>query len=461
MNTKCLSLNLLTEMAKVRSNRKIEKPGSVGCSGIFLLLVANFQVVATSVTWTAPPPQWTQTDPNDIRTVDKPVLNGSTQVSLRWSYTLLAGLLLSTPFSIQLNDSSFDDIGTITGGNAVVFNKNDYPTRFNISRDELATLIINKVTEREEAVYQCKLTTDLNQWSYRIRVIVTVPIKLTSVRDQTVCEGTNTTLFCEATGKPTPSITLIRVLKDGSDGEVLPQGPTSSFSNINRTASGIYRCTAKNEYQTDSQVFKVNVTYPAKIVNLKSEHEVTAQQCEPLVCQAEGNPEPSYTWTPCDSQQSVCHQSVLHFQASNKSVYTFTCKVENYLSSDTRNTTVFIASDVINVTLVVIGVESNKLLEKLRETLKEIFAGKLDYESVEQKNIRETTKNSNGVTNVIVDVAMKFSSTVRERDVIVILRDAANSGGFGDFNVSSITGTRDTGIPATMTTTPTGSPNSK
>ena len=33
-------------MAKLRrSNRKIEKPGSVGCSGIFLLLVANLQFV--------------------------------------------------------------------------------------------------------------------------------------------------------------------------------------------------------------------------------------------------------------------------------------------------------------------------------------------------------------------------------------------------------------------------------
>jgi len=42
MNTKCLSLNLVTEMAKFRSIGKIEKPGSVGCSGVFLLLVANF-----------------------------------------------------------------------------------------------------------------------------------------------------------------------------------------------------------------------------------------------------------------------------------------------------------------------------------------------------------------------------------------------------------------------------------
>ena len=50
----------------------------------------------------------------------------------------------------------------------------DYQTRFNISRSEVATLIINKVTEREEAVYQCELETKaLNEWRYNIRVIVT------------------------------------------------------------------------------------------------------------------------------------------------------------------------------------------------------------------------------------------------------------------------------------------------
>ena len=70
-----------------------------------------------------------------------------------------------------------------------------------------------------------------------------------------------------------------------------------------------------------------------------SEHEVAAQQSVSLDCQAEGNPQPSFIWTPCDPKQSVCHQSVLNFQASDQSVYTFTCKVENDLGSDTKNTT--------------------------------------------------------------------------------------------------------------------------
>ena len=129
-----------------------------------------FFLLATSVTWTAPSPQWIQTDPSYIRTVDKQVVNGRTQVRLRWIYTLSAGSLIITTFSIRLNDGSFDAIGTTSGG---VFNKNDYRTRFYISGSEVATLIINKVTETEEAVYQCKLTTDFNEWSYRIRVIVT------------------------------------------------------------------------------------------------------------------------------------------------------------------------------------------------------------------------------------------------------------------------------------------------
>jgi len=130
-------------------------------------------LLATSVTWTAPPPHWTQTDPNEIRTVDLQVLNGSTHVPLRWSFTLSSGLLLSTTFSIRLDDGSFNSIGTIVGGNNVIFDRNDYRTRFNISRSEQATLVLNKVTKKEERVYECKLTTDSNTWSYRIRVIVT------------------------------------------------------------------------------------------------------------------------------------------------------------------------------------------------------------------------------------------------------------------------------------------------
>jgi len=179
-------------------------------------------------------------------------VKGSTQVALRWNYTLSPGSnLLLTTFYI-IDDGNSDAIGTLSPNNIAAVNDiNDYRTRFDISISEVATLIIKKVTEREEAVYQCKLTVVGNTWTYEIRVIV---------------------------------------------------------------------------------------LDPAKIVKLVSEHEVAAQQSVSLDCQAEGNPKPTYTWTPCDPQQSVCQKSVLHFQASDKSVHAFTCKVENNLGSDKRNT---------------------------------------------------------------------------------------------------------------------------
>ena len=130
--------------------------------------------LATSVTWTAPPPAWTQTNTADFETVVVPVLNGSTQVPLRWRYTLSPGSnLQNTDFSID--DGGFVPIGRIfhTSGVTTVFNTKDYRTRFNISRSEVATLIINEVTEREEAVYECQLITTADTWKYRIHVIVT------------------------------------------------------------------------------------------------------------------------------------------------------------------------------------------------------------------------------------------------------------------------------------------------
>ena len=79
-------------------------------------------------------------------------------------------------------------------------------------------------------------------------------------------------------------------------------------------------------------------TDPAKIIRLRSEHEVEAQQSVSLYCQAEGNPQPTYSWIPCDPQQSVCHESVVTVQTSDKSFYMFTCKVANNLGSDIKNT---------------------------------------------------------------------------------------------------------------------------
>ena len=116
-------------------------------------------------------------NPNAIRTVNMSVVNGSTKEALRWSYTLPTGSdPRTTRFHIIKGASAV--IGSIfhdsSGNYYQIRDANDYQTRFNISRNEVATLIINKVTEPEEAVYQCELETKAGDtWRYNIRVTVT------------------------------------------------------------------------------------------------------------------------------------------------------------------------------------------------------------------------------------------------------------------------------------------------
>ena len=76
------------------------------------------------------------------------------------------------------------------------------------------------------------------------------------------------TLFCEATGRPTPKISWTTVLHDGSNGEVLHQGQTWDSPNISRTASGKYCCKAGNGFGNPvSHQIKVDVAckYKSKL----------------------------------------------------------------------------------------------------------------------------------------------------------------------------------------------------
>ena len=130
-------------------------------------------LAAASVTWTAPPPAWNQTDTKDVRTVDILVFNRSTQVPLKWNYILSAGSNLQlTTFSIVDEGGSIDDIGLKLSSSDTPSIFNEYRARFNISTSEVATLIIKRATEREETTFECKLSTS-NTWRYRVRVKLT------------------------------------------------------------------------------------------------------------------------------------------------------------------------------------------------------------------------------------------------------------------------------------------------
>ena len=77
----------------------------------------------------------------------------------------------------------------------------------------------------------------------------------------------------------------------------------------------------------------------AKISNFQPENiVVVVRQSVTLNCDAEGNPPPTYTWTPCDSEQ-VCNKNTLHIsQAVNDTNYT--CRVANSRGVDSKTANV-------------------------------------------------------------------------------------------------------------------------
>lgn len=133
-----------------------------------------FLAATSLITWTAPPPAWNQTSLTDTRTVDILVFNRSTQVHLKWNYILSTGSVVQiTTFSIFEKDaSSFIDIGHRFHGSDTTTIFDNYRARFKISTSDVATLIINRASEREETTFQCKLAT-AKMWQYRVRLKLT------------------------------------------------------------------------------------------------------------------------------------------------------------------------------------------------------------------------------------------------------------------------------------------------
>ena len=121
------------------------------------------QFKAASFTWTAPPPAWIPSDANDVRTVKFSVLNGSTNVALRWNYTLGTGeLLFTTTWHLD---------GTQIAAKAAITIITD--NRFVLKKNEVATLMIKNVSEMEDATISCVVLTSLGNWKYEIRLEIT------------------------------------------------------------------------------------------------------------------------------------------------------------------------------------------------------------------------------------------------------------------------------------------------
>ena len=81
-------------------------------------------------------------------------------MALRWNYTLGTGELVASK-SWQMDGTQFASVGAIT------ILSDD---RFDVNKNEVATLIIKNVSELEDATIQCAVQTTLGLWKYEIRL---------------------------------------------------------------------------------------------------------------------------------------------------------------------------------------------------------------------------------------------------------------------------------------------------
>lgn len=189
--------------------------------------------------------------------------------------------------------------------------------------------------------------------------------------------------------------------------------------------------------ETWKRGFQIKVLYPAKIVKFEDEYIVGANQSATLNCTAEGNPPPTYTWTPCGSRKFCGKNSIDLLNVCNDVSYT--CKVANRLGNDSKTANVYIGGKLINTTITLKGEPcedglSNKssVEETFKEQLIAAFADKYGYEEVQSMSVR--------CDNKTVDLALKFNSTTKGKNVITTLINATleQGGKLGEFSVSAI-----------------------
>lgn len=112
---------------------------------------------------------------NNVQTAVMQVLQGTTNYQVTWKYNLLADQTIRLKlFSIRYGSGVPDDIGDVIGAaSPTLYNRHDYRTRFRLnSTSKFSTLTINRITQKENATFQCRIQEGGNTWAYNVRIEV-------------------------------------------------------------------------------------------------------------------------------------------------------------------------------------------------------------------------------------------------------------------------------------------------
>lgn len=201
--------------------------------------------------------------------------------------------------------------------------------------DTQAWLKITRVQKSDQGKYGINLVvTPTGFLQNKVDVFVRYEPNVTIEHCSTnVTKGDNVTVSCNATGSPTPETAWIRE----RTGEVLSYSKIHQITGINRNETGAYVCLAWNGIgRNNSKSCLVVVQFPPKVAEFVQEYKVGVQQSVTLQCQAEGHPEPTFSWSPC---KDSCNTATLTIpEVLNDTVYT--CTATNSVGNDSADASV-------------------------------------------------------------------------------------------------------------------------
>jgi len=103
-------------------------------------------------------------------------------------------------------------------------------------------------------------------------------------------------------------------------------------------------------------------------VTLANKFFVDREQTASLICQVEGNPKPTISWSPCDPPNVLCDKQYLNISKVQTACANFNCRATNALGEESASTVLLIGGSHIYLRLSTSGECDKK--DSVWETLK-------------------------------------------------------------------------------------------